>query len=194
MEGSPIIDGRECGTCTLCCKVLSITELEKPQGQWCRHAKIGEGCSIYGDRPSECRTFYCGYLSWAEVGEHWQPAKCKMVIVAELDGERIEIHVDPGRPAAWRDAPYYDEIKNMAEAAAAQNMQVIVSTGGRAIAILPDRDVDLGVVAPDERIVTGIVVGHGERRYEAMKMKADDPRIAGMVPGKPVRFSIPRRY
>lgn len=194
MDGNAIIDGRACGNCTLCCKVLSITELGKPQGKWCEHAKVGEGCSIYVDRPHECRTFHCGYLSWPDVGEHWHPAKCKMVIVAELDGERIGIHVDPGRPAAWRAQPYYDEIKRMAEAAAAQNMQVIVSTGGRAIAILPDRDVDLGVVEPDERIVTGIVVDRGARRYEALKIKADDPRIAGMTPGKPMRFNIPKIF
>lgn len=191
MELNPIIEGRSCGGCALCCKVLSIAELAKPQGDWCWHAKIGNGCSIYPDRPSECRTFFCGYLTWSTLGDHWQPSKCKMVIVSELEGQRIAIHVEPGRPAAWREKPYYEELRQMAVAGVCDNIQIVVCIKNRAIVILPDRDVDLGQVADDERIVTGVTVKSGEERFAAYKMKADDPRIAGMRPGKPVTFRKP---
>lgn len=191
MELNTIIEGRSCGSCTLCCKILSIAELNKPQGDWCRYALVGKGCSIYPDRPSECRTFLCGYLSWPVAGEHWQPAKCKMVIVSELDGQRIGVHVDPGRPSAWREQPFYDELKQMAKIGARDNIQVVVCIKNRAIVILPDRDVDLGPVADDERIVSGVTIEAGVERFEAYKMKADDPRIAGMLPGKLVTFRKP---
>jgi hypothetical protein len=43
--------GRQCGDCTMCCKVLPIEELSKPAHQWCQHAKPGSGCAIYQSRP-----------------------------------------------------------------------------------------------------------------------------------------------
>jgi hypothetical protein len=182
-----MLDGRACGSCTLCCKVLSITEIEKPQGVWCQHCSVGKGCNIYADRPGECRNFYCGYLTWPMVDDYWYPNKCKMVIVSELGGTRIAVHVDPGRPGAWREEPYYSELKQMAYAAAQDMHQVVVCIGNHAIVVLPDRDVDLGRVADDERIVTWEKRSGTGTVLEAVKIKADDPRIAGMVPGKPYR-------
>jgi hypothetical protein len=35
----------------MCCKVLGITELQKPVGKWCPHCDIGKGCKIYESRP-----------------------------------------------------------------------------------------------------------------------------------------------
>jgi hypothetical protein len=133
MDENPIFDGRECGNCTLCCKVLSIAELKKPQGVWCSNCNVGKGCAVYDDRPSECRTFYCGYLTWPMMGTHWFPAHSKMVIVSELDGARIAIHVDPGRPTAWREEPFYSEIKEWAVLSALDAHQVVVCIGARAM-------------------------------------------------------------
>jgi hypothetical protein len=186
VEKSESLPGRTCGTCTLCCKVLSITELQKPQGRWCQYCDTGRGCKIYEQRPDECATFHCGYLSWELAGDHWFPARSKMVIVAELDGARVAVHVDPGRPNAWRQEPFYSELKEWSVMASHQMHQVVVCIGSRAIVVLPDRDVDLGVVAEDERIMTAErLLPSGLRRLEALKLKADDPRIAGMIPGKP---------
>ena len=67
-----------------------------------------------------------------------------------------------------------------------QNKQVVVCVLNRAIVILPDRDVDLGPIQDDERIISGIVKSSsGQVSNEAYKMKASDPRLAGMVAGKP---------
>jgi hypothetical protein len=184
-DQSSVIAGRSCGPCTLCCKVLSIKELGKPQGSWCQHCDVGRGCRIYSDRPSECQGFYCGYLTLPMADDHWFPARCKMVIVSELDGNRVAIHVDPDRPSAWRNEPYYSEIKHWARLAAQDMMQVVVSIGNRAIVILPEEDVDLGPVAEDEQIFCGVFLENGNRRLRAMKIRADDPRLAGMKPGVP---------
>lgn len=184
VDNEPILSGRACNDCTLCCKVLSITELNKPQSKWCDHCNIGKGCKIYDERPAECRHFYCGYLTWPMVDEHWFPARSKLVIVSELEGHRIAVHVDPGRPNAWREQPFYSELKQWSAFAAEDRHQVVVCIGSRAIVIFPDRDVDLGPVASDERIITLETKRPMGNRLEAMKLKADDPRIAGMSPGR----------
>jgi hypothetical protein len=89
---------------------------------------------------------------WVEA--HWLPSRCKMVIVSELNGNRIAVHVDLGRPGACRDQPYYDEIKRWSAYTAEKVMQVILCIGKRAIVIFPHADVDLGDIEDNDRIVT----------------------------------------
>ena len=117
-------------------------------------------------------------------GDHWFPARSKMVIAPELDSERIVIHVDPARPDVWREQPFYRDIKQWAAFAARDLSAVIVLIGKRSIVILPDEDVDLGVVAEDERIVIGEVRENGRLKLQAMKIHADDPRLAGARAGE----------
>ncbi len=55
---------RECGPCTACCTVLSVDEIEKPQGVACENlCADGRGCSVYKTRPETCRTFACWWLA-----------------------------------------------------------------------------------------------------------------------------------
>ena len=181
---SPIQPGRSCSGCTMCCKTLSITDQQKPKDLWCPKCDVGKGCSIYPDRPQECVTFYCGWLTipgW--IDPKWRPAQSKIVLLSELEGNRMAAHVDPGSPMAWRDEPFYSDLKRWAAMAAPSMGQVVVQIGRRVIVILPDRDVDLGEVAADERIVTAERMTPFGPSLDAMKMKQDDPRIAGMKPG-----------
>lgn len=106
-----------------------------------------------------------------------------MVIASELNGERTVIHVDPARPDAWREQPFYRDLKRWAALAAKDLCQILVSVGQRSIVILPDEDVDLGVVADHERIVIGEVRESGRLRLRAMKMDANDPRLTGVQEG-----------
>ena len=186
MNDDPILKGRACGTCTLCCKLMGVPELEKPRGTWCTHCKVGQGCGIYSDRPEVCRGFYCTYLLSPMLGEHWYPGRCKMVVVVESEygGQRVTIHVDPGRPKAWREQPHYADLKRWATAAARDLRQVVVSIGDRLIVILPNEDVDLGVVGLDERVVLSEVPENGRLRLRAFKLRADDPRLAGARQGE----------
>jgi hypothetical protein len=62
--------------------------------------------------------------------------------------------------------------------------QMVVQIGRRAIVILPDRDTDLGIVEEDERIITMERETPFGVRLEALKLKHDDPLIAGGEPGK----------
>lgn len=143
MQGATDSSQRSCGGCTLCCKLLGIGELDKAAGEWCPHCAVGSGCTIYERRPAPCRTFLCGYLVWPVAGEHWFPARSKMIIMSVFEGKRLAIYVDPGRPNAWREAPYYADLKRWAAFGARDGRQLVVSVGRRSILILPDRDVEL---------------------------------------------------
>jgi hypothetical protein len=80
---------RSCGTCSLCCKLTYIPELNKSIDTWCRHARPGAGgCSIYSERPTSCQSFVCGWLSGArEFGEEWFPGRCKMIVTRRVQAD-----------------------------------------------------------------------------------------------------------
>ena len=81
----------------------------------------------------------------------------------ELKDGRINILVDPSRPDAWQREPYYRALKEWARLALAQRRQLVLSVRQRSIVVLPDRDVDLGIVKPDEVITVVEVPGLGGR-------------------------------
>jgi len=149
---SILIPGRECGSCTMCCKLLRIEELGKAEGEWCTHCAIGKGCTIYDTRPEACRGFYCGWLTLPMLDDKWFPAKAKLMVFPSPDGGRLNILVDPSRPGGWREEPYYSEIRGWAKHAGAR-IQVVVMVGSRLIAVLPDGEIDLGVVGERDRLV-----------------------------------------
>ena len=59
-----------CGGCHMCCKLMTIIELDKPHGQWCSHCdpKQATGCSIYSARPEACIGFECMWLDMVKEG------------------------------------------------------------------------------------------------------------------------------
>jgi hypothetical protein len=145
-----VLPGRNCGGCTLCCKLLGVEEIETPPLGWCPHCDVGKGCTIYQHRPTECRQFDCEYLLDGALGEHWKPSKCKMVVALEDGANPLVIHVDPSRPHAWRQEPFYSEIRQWARAAAREGRQVIVWQGDRKIVISPDDAADPARAEPNQ--------------------------------------------
>jgi hypothetical protein len=113
---------------------------------------------------------------WPALGEHWLPARSKLVVAFKPDGMEIVVHVDPGVPNAWRAEPYYSEIRRMARDAEGAATTIFVQIGRRIIVIFPDREVDVGVVADDDRVAIQEEAGPGTRKH-AIKVKANDPRI-----------------
>lgn len=99
-----------CGTCTLCCKVMRVADLEpvKERGTWCRHCEPGRGCGIYADRPESCRVYECAWLlsqSKADTAfpAELRPDRCKVVFQGLVDRDGWQAFPDPGRPNAWRE-------------------------------------------------------------------------------------------
>ncbi len=171
-----IVPGRACGSCTLCCKVLTIHELAKPSGTWCPKCAVGKGCTIYSERPTPCRTFLCGYLMGAQISESWRPNRAKMVLVFEDQG--ITVHVDPGTPMAWRNEPYYSDLKRWSSEVAAVRANVIIAIGRRVIVVLPQGgETDLGILAEDEWFLSRELSSFSGKRLEVIKVKQDDPRL-----------------
>ena len=175
---------RSCGTCTLCCKLLRIAELDKPQGVWCAHARPGQGCAIYAERPKECRTFHCGYLVAPELSEEWFPQRSKIVLMADVSGG-ITAVVDQSRPEAWREQPFYRQLKSWSRELLAANKYVVVRIGKRAIAVLPDEDFDLGPMEMDEPLVietapgpTGRPIYRARRADPGYAARAAVPKVA----------------
>jgi hypothetical protein len=173
----PIVPGRSCAGCTLCCKLLMVPVLEKPRGVWCAHCDRHGGCTIYPDRPEDCRHFFCGWLTAADLGEEWRPLHAKIVLSGELGGMRLAAYVDPARPDAWRRPPYYATLKRWARDALRNHGQVVVLIGDRMIVVLPDRDVDLGLVTADDRLLTIEHMTPAGPFVEALKVHKDDPRL-----------------
>ncbi|MSP21103.1 MAG: hypothetical protein EXQ93_06245 [Alphaproteobacteria bacterium] len=164
------IEGRSCGTCTLCCKLLHVPELDKPMGTWCTHCKQSSGCTIHEARPQACRDFFCGYLQSVALTEDWYPAKSRIVVTGEPSG--IVLYVDPGQPEAWRTAPFYERIKAWAVDGLPRDRQVTVRIGRRTFAVLPDKDVDLGDMDPGDQIVWEARRGPAGRVYNAHRVRA----------------------
>jgi hypothetical protein len=163
------MSARTCGDCTLCCKVMAIEELAKPAGSWCPHCKPRRGCLVYADRPGECRTFSCMWLVNELLDESWKPNRSKLVLTTSDDG--IEIRCDPGYPDAWRKEPFRSEIREWAISGETHDVTVVVVAGQRMILVAPDREFDLGIVGPDERIVREL---EGIRVINATVVKASD--------------------
>jgi hypothetical protein len=116
----------------LCCKVFSVQDLNKPAGQWCVHVVAPAGCGNYDNRPQPCREFFCSW--WRldpELGPAWKPEVARFVLSEDRGREVMTVTVDPGMPLA----------------------KVLVSLRGQLTVVLPDRDVPIGALAPDEDII-----------------------------------------
>jgi hypothetical protein len=144
-----VVPGRSCGTCSLCCKVVSIPLFNKAAGQWCSHAKPGKGCGIHAARPFVCRSAFCDWMISKGLGPEWKPEIAKFAIFVRNDGRRLTAHVDPGAPHAWKREPYYTNFKRWAAEGLRKRPTHLVDImiGERLIVVLPDRDIDLGIVA-----------------------------------------------
>lgn len=150
---SKIVPGRSCGSCTLCCKVFAVPEVESPRSVLCKHCIPNKGCSIHSSRPPICREFFCNWLLIDTLGPEWQPERSKIVLqsVAVAGGHQgLSVHADPDFPNNWRQPPYYPQIKAWAAKAQQNTKQigpiyfVIAEVHHRKYLILPDHDVDLG--------------------------------------------------
>ena len=175
-----IVAGRSCAGCTMCCKLLSIESLDKPRLQWCTHCDIGVGCKVYNDRPSECRIFNCGYLTQANIGDHWKPANSRMVISLGETDNRLVVYVDPDRSDAWRKEPFYTDIKRWALATAKTQGQVLVAQGRDMIVVTPQGETNLGPVRDDQLIITRRNRGSSGSEFEHIIVDRDDPVLDAM--------------
>ena len=101
---------KTCGVCSLCCKLPAIQELHKHIDTWCNYARPKCGCSLYTERPQECRAFACLWVADETLDDVWFPARAKMFLAFD-DRGALRVTVDPSFPNAWRREPYYKQLR-----------------------------------------------------------------------------------
>jgi hypothetical protein len=168
MSTDALVEGRICGSCTLCCKLFPVPELNKAAGRWCPHVQQGRGCTIHASRPKVCRTFHCQWLYHAELGPEWKPERAKFVLSIYPGSQSLAVTVDPAEPLAWMREPYYRNLKSWATAAVERGEQVVVFNGRAATIVLPERDVALGVLEAGDSIVVRRTNGAWGPRFDAV--------------------------
>jgi hypothetical protein len=108
---------RECGDCQLCCKLLPVSELNKPANKRCEHQRVHHGCLIYASKrmPLSCHVWNCRWLLNNDTADLARPDRARYVIdimpdsIVALDGDRVvhiqtvQIWCDPNWPDAHRD-------------------------------------------------------------------------------------------
>ena len=107
-----------CGTCTACCKVMHVRELEKPAHRWCPHCKIAQGCGIYESRPESCRVFECIWLQTQRgqkpLAHELRPDISRVVLTTTKDDrDGVVLNVSPDRPNAWKTGPIAKLVSEM---------------------------------------------------------------------------------
>ena len=163
---------KQCGDCSLCCKIMAIPELGKPKDVWCEHVIRKRGCGIYETRPHSCRAFKCLWLQDPRLPPEWKPNKSKFVMV-EREAELL-VHVDSNSPGAWRNEPYLSGLKAMAAKGQEQGALLVIIERGESTVLLADREVPVGALKDDERIVSGHVATPTGPRFEVKVMKAGE--------------------
>lgn len=161
-----VVPGRECGSCTLCCKVYNIPEIGKAAGKWCGQCKPGRGCKIHDNLPSQCSEFNCLWRTDAAMPAQWKPDQAKMVVTIHPLTRNIQVQVDPGLPSAWSRQPYHDHLRQWATKNMPKGMHVVVFVNDQATLVLPDQDVQVGPVTPEQTITVRTEPGPGGAVYE----------------------------
>jgi hypothetical protein len=90
------------------------------------------------------------------LGPEWKPERSKVIVLLYVIDETfwLNAHVDESHPSAWQRPEIYQKLKQIASGnpAVGNRIRVVVrvQVGLRHIIILPDRDLDAGIVAADE--------------------------------------------
>jgi hypothetical protein len=102
-----------CGSCTLCCKVKSISELNKPMHTWCPNCDKSKGCRIYDtpEKPASCTAYTCLWYATQSFEDptrrlplHFRPDHTKVVVdvPGNMDNPAAIFWIDPSYPGAMR--------------------------------------------------------------------------------------------
>ena len=84
--------GNDCGNCTVCCMALTVIELDKDAGIYCKHCLPGKGCGIYETRFEICRTFLCGWRLVPQLGDRWRPDRSGILMLRQEVDKLPEEH------------------------------------------------------------------------------------------------------
>ncbi len=105
---------RSCEDCTLCCKTHGVRSISKKPHTWCTHCTIGAGCTIYENRPHECRDFTCMWLEGFG-DEDERPDKSRCVVSSDFAPQLGEfLSINESRPGSSESLPYVQQLITLA--------------------------------------------------------------------------------
>lgn len=125
-----------CGSCTLCCTVIRVSELDKPAGTRCAHA--GRGCAIYEARPHGCQVFQCLWLA-----SQGRPEALPAYLRPDRTGVVLEVNTKQNvianceTPAAWKREPMRSRLIGWAK-----RTRVLIKHGEDAFSLRPDGELE----------------------------------------------------
>jgi hypothetical protein len=148
LEGTifgPLVPGRECGACTVCCDVLKVDtpDLQKPAGTRCIH--LGEkGCGIHAVRPEICRTWFCGWRRVEALPDAARPDLSGLLVSLDFvreprncfEGVSIVVRSLAGRAAFESEAA-----AGLIDALCGQLVPVWLNDGAQKVLVHPDGEV-----------------------------------------------------
>jgi hypothetical protein len=134
---------RVCGDCQLCCKLLAVRSIGKPNWQKCAAQKVHKGCKVYHRKdlmPAECQIWSCRWLTGMDTEGMRRPDHVHYVIdpmpdmIQTVDSETgvatdrmvLQVWQDPAFPHAHRDPALRAYIERVAER---DHMTTIVRSG-----------------------------------------------------------------
>lgn len=141
----PVLAGRDCGECTVCCTVLTVDtpDFKKPAGTPCSKL-AAQGCSIHDVRPHICRTWFCAWRRVAEMPDEARPdrsgllASVNFVRVPRNVLEAVSINV---RALPGSDATDKALVQPMLDSLCDRLIAVWYSDGSRKMLLYPENDV-----------------------------------------------------
>jgi hypothetical protein len=128
------IPGKDCGSCSFCCQVLEIEELNKKAGDLCGHCSASGGCSVYATRPQVCRDYYCDWKDDRGLNAQFRPDRIGTLLMEDPDSDEYHAVCDPGKPFSWRNPLIFKHLVNLAK----EGRMVVAKAGLRAWRIFPD--------------------------------------------------------
>ena len=75
-----LVSTHKCGECNICCIVFDISETKHRAGNLCSKWCSSSRCSIYDERPYDCRKFECLWLETQSMPDSWRPDKLNVIM------------------------------------------------------------------------------------------------------------------
>lgn len=186
---------RQCGDCSLCCRLLPVSEIGKKAGERCGYQRFGKGCTVHGpQQPRQCRAWSCAWLMLHQIVLP-RPDRAGYVIDVNVDfvvfgedvfaGKKVDalqIWADPKRPEAWRGA--MDFIK---EAIGQREAVAVIRFGANgAITVVPPQLGDGQWVEVDSRVMSRAHAEtakrlHAEEKLEKAMAEPPAPQDEGVA-------------
>lgn len=107
-------NARPCGSCTLCCTVMPVSEIGKKAHERCKHlGSAAKRCKVYATRPRSCEVWWCMWSVNHDMPASLRPDYSRVVV--DLEPERLvkrdaDTGLDENIPAivVWTDPKYPD--------------------------------------------------------------------------------------